>query len=294
MLTDSPDAAQQFDERDDLVAVCAHLIEDLNRRYARGGHRPFLLFHRHRVYSESERTWMGWERKRGKLLDLNNLLHKRFDSFPVKVGDLGALPRVRYVITLDADTQLPPDSARRLAGTIAHPLNRAVVDPATSTVVEGYGIIQPRIGISVESATRSYLAAVLSGETGFDIYTRATSEVYQDLFGEATFTGKGIYDVATFQTVLVERFPCNALLSHDLIEGAYARAGLASDIELIDDYPHRFNAYCRRKHRWVRGDWQTMFWLLPKIPDFHHHWTRKPDLALVSLEDRRQPPPQPR
>ena len=129
-------------------------------------------------------------------------------------------------------------------------------------VVEGYGILQPRIGISIQSASRSRLAAIYSGQTGFDIYTRAVSDVYQDLFGEGIFTGKGIYEVDAFREVLEQRFPENALLSHDLIEGAYARVALVTDIELIDDYPSHFSAYNRRKHRWVRGDWQIMRWLL--------------------------------
>ena len=171
------------------------------------------------------------------------------------------------MITLDSDTQLPRDSAHRLVGALAHPLNRAVIDPATGQVVEGYGILQPRIGISTQSASRSWLARLLSGQTGIDTYTRAISDPYQDLFGEGSYTGKGIYDVDAFHTVLEHRFPENALLSHDLIEGIVARAGLVSDIELIDDYPTHFSAYSRRKHRWMRGDWQIMRWLMPRVPD---------------------------
>ena len=148
-----------------------------------------------------------------------------------------------------------------MVGAMAHPLNRAIIDPKRRIVTEGYGILQPRVGVSVSSASRSRLAAIYSGQTGFDIYTRAISDVYQDLFGEGIFTGKGIYEVATFHAVLDRRFPRNALLSHDLIEGAYARAGLATDIELIDDYPSHYSAYTRRKHRWVRGDWQIAQWM---------------------------------
>ncbi len=264
LLTDCPDADGPVDERDRLVDLCSTLIEGLNRHYSGS---PFLLLHRHRVYNEKQGRWIGWERKRGKLLDFNRLLHGGFDSFPVKVGDLSVLPRTRYVITLDADTQLPRDSAARLIGTIAHPLNAAVVDEKRRIVVEGYGILQPRIGISIHSAARSRLAALYSGETGFDIYTRAVSDVYQDMFGEGIYTGKGIYEVDVFRDVLEERFPENVLLSHDLIEGAYARTGLVSDIELIDDYPSHFSAYSRRKHRWVRGDWQTLRWLADRVPD---------------------------
>ncbi|HYO80922.1 MAG TPA: glucoamylase family protein, partial [Bryobacteraceae bacterium] len=234
-----------------------------NERYG----EMFLLFHRHRIYNPSEDRWMGWERKRGKLLDLNQFMRGGSDSFPVKVGDTSVLPRVRYVITLDADTQLPRGAAHRLVGTMAHPLHRAVVHPETKMVVDGYGILQPRVGISIDSASSSRLASLFSGQTGFDIYTHAVSDVYQDLFGEGSFVGKGIYDVDALRAALDHRFPENALLSHDLIEGAYARAGLVSDIELIDDYPSHFSAYSRRKHRWVRGDWQIMRWLLPRVPD---------------------------
>ena len=269
LLTDSPEASQPFDEHDELVGICSTLIQQLNQKYAPDEQGSFLHLHRHRVYNPSEGSWMGWERKRGKLMDLNNLLLGTSDSFPVKAGDVSVLPRVRYVITLDSDTKLPPGTAHRLVGALAHPLNQAVVDPRTNTVVEGYAILQPRVSVSIESSRRSRLAAIYSGQTGFDVYTHATSDVYQDLFGEGSFTGKGIYEVETFQRVLGKRFPTNALLSHDLIEGAYARAGLVSDIVVIDDYPSHFSAYCRRLHRWVRGDWQIMRWLLPRVPDYY-------------------------
>ncbi len=281
LLTDVPDSDRPVDERDALVDVCRRLIESANKRYRTDGHSPFFMLHRHRAYNESEERWMGWERKRGKLLDLNELLRGGFDVFPVKVGDASVFPRVRYVMTLDSDTQLPRESAAKLIGAIAHPLNQAVVDPATRMVVEGYGIIQPRIGVSIQSASRSRLAALYSGQTGFDIYTRAVSDVYQDLFGQGTFTGKGIYDVDALRETLAKRFPENALLSHDLIEGAYARAALASDIELIDDYPSHFSAYSRRKHRWVRGDWQVMRWVLSQVPDDYGRIIPNP-ISLIS------------
>lgn len=281
LLTDWPDADQPRDERDALVDVCRNMIEGLNRKYGARGQKPFYLFHRYRMFNPSEGRWMGWERKRGKLHDLNQLLRGGYDSFPIKVGDLSVLPDVRYVITLDSDTQLPRDSAAKLVGAMAHPLNRAVIDPATRMVVEGYGILQPRIGVSISSASRSRLAALYSGQTGFDIYTRAVSDVYQDLYGEGIFTGKGIYDVDAMRESLQHRFPENALLSHDLIEGAYARAALVSDIELIDDYPSHFSAYSRRKHRWVRGDWQIMRWMFSTVPDFHGRMIPNP-ISLVS------------
>jgi len=281
LLTDFPDSPQPPRERGTLVDLCSRLIEELNERYRAQGAGLFFFFHRDPVYNPVESTWMGWERKRGKLMDFNNLLRGKFDSFPVKTGDLSLLSTVRYVITLDADTQLPRDSARRLVGALAHPLNRAVIDPATNTVVEGYGILQPRIGISVRSANRSRLASIYSGQAGFDTYTRAVSDVYQDLMDEGSFTGKGIYEVDVFQRVLSDRFPLNTILSHDLIEGAYARAGLVSDIELIDDYPSHFSAFSRRKHRWVRGDWQIMRWLLPRVPDHSGRFVKNP-ISVIS------------
>jgi len=281
LLTDPPDAVTQFDDKDKLAEPCAGLIQKLNAKYAAEGKGSFFLFHRHRAYNPSEGIWMGWERKRGKLLDFNKLLLATSDNFPVKAGNLGILRNVKYVITLDSDTQLPRDAAHRLVGAIAHPLNRAVIDPATNTVVDGYGILQPRVDISIQSAGRSRLAAIFSSDAGFDVYTRAVSDVYQDLFGEGSFTGKGIYEVESFQQVVEHRFPCNTILSHDMIEGGYARAGLVSDIEVVDDYPSHVSALSRRKHRWVRGDWQIIFWLLPRVPDFSGKRVANP-LSVIS------------
>lgn len=267
LLTDLPDTAEPAGEQDRRVDLAIDLIDELNTRYSSEPYGGFYLFHRHRVYNPREGAWMGWERKRGKLLDLNQLLRNTFDPFPVKTGDMAKLPFIRYVLTLDSDTQLPRGSAQKMIGTMAHPLNRPVIDPELDIVVSGYGILQPRVGISVHSASRSRLASIYSGQTGFDIYSRAISDVYQDLYGEAIFTGKGIYDVDALRAVLEHRFPRNALLSHDLIEGAYARAGLASDIEVIDDYPSHYSAYNRRKHRWLRGDWQIVRWIFNRVPD---------------------------
>ncbi|MGB6483380.1 MAG: glucoamylase family protein [Candidatus Acidiferrales bacterium] len=281
LITDPPDSVKQFDEKDQLAPLCAELVKKLNEKYAEEGRDSFFHFHRNRVYNATEKMWMGWERKRGKLLDFNRLLLGQENSFTLKTGDLSVLSKIKYVITLDADTQLPRDAARKLVGALAHPLNRAVIDPATNKVVEGYGILQPRVEISIRSAARSRLAAIFSGDTGFDIYARAVSDVYQDLFGEGIFTGKGIYEVEIFQQALEHRFPINSLLSHDLIEGAYARAGLLSDVEVVDDYPSHFSAYSRRKHRWVRGDWQIILWLLPRVPDYFGKIVRNP-LSLLS------------
>ena len=267
LVTDHPDSLRPFDEKDALAGLCSSLIEELQEKYARRGAGSFVHLHRRRTYNVSEGIWMGWERKRGKMLDLNNLLLNRADQFSLKSGNPACLKNIRYVITLDQDTQLLTDTARKLVGAFAHPLNRAVIDPKTNKVVEGYAILQPRVAISIKSARRSRWASIYSGDATFDIYTRAVSDVYQDLFGAGIYTGKGIYEVETFQRLLEHRFPCNAILSHDLIEGAHARAGFISDIELVDDYPSHVSAYSRRRHRWMRGDWQIILWLFPRVPE---------------------------
>ena len=278
LITDLPDAVTRPLENDSdaLVELAIKLIHDLNAQYGGEKGGSFVLFHRHRIFNARQGVWMGWERKRGKLLDLNKYLEGVFDAFPVKAGGVEAVRNVRYIITLDSDTQLPRGTAATMIGAMAHPLNQAVIDPKRRIVTAGYGILQPRVGVSVQSASRSRLASLFSGQTGFDIYTRAVSDVYQDLYGEGIFTGKGIYEVATLHAVLDRRFPRNALLSHDLIEGAYARAGLATDIEVVDDYPSHYSAYTRRKHRWVRGDWQIAQWLFRSVPDESRRSVRNP------------------
>ena len=269
LLTDLPDSVSKphVDDSNPLVDLAVRLIGELNARYASPKSGGFLFLHRHRVFNVRQGVWMGWERKRGKLLDLNKLLVGEYDAFPIKTGRLDVLPQVRYILTLDSDTQLARGSAARMVGAIAHPLNQAIIDPKQRIVIEGYGILQPRIEVSVSSASRSRLASIYSGQAGFDVYSRAASDAYQDLYREGIFTGKGIYEVAVLLEVLNHRFPRNALLSHDLIEGAYARAGLVTDIELIDDYPSHYSAYTRRKHRWVRGDWQIAQWMFSRVPD---------------------------
>ena len=283
LLTDLPDSASKphIDDTNPLVDLAIRLIDDLNARYASADHGGFLFLHRHRIFNVRQGVWMGWERKRGKLLDLNKLLIGEYDAFPMKTGRLDILPMVRYILTLDSDTKLPGGSAAAMVGAIAHPLNQAIIDPKQRIVVAGYGILQPRIDVSVSSAARSRLAAIFSGQTGFDIYARAASDAYQDLYGEGIFTGKGIYEVAVLHAVLNKRFPHNALLSHDLIEGAYARAGLVSDLELIDDYPSHYSAYTRRKHRWVRGDWQIAQWMFARVPDESGRYVPSP-ISTVS------------
>jgi hypothetical protein len=269
LLTDLPDSVSNPHDKDahPLVDLAIQLIEGLNVRYASSRKGGFIFLHRHRIFNIRQGVWMGWERKRGKLLDLNKLLVGEYDAFAIKAGRLDVLRNIRYILTLDSDTQLPRGTAAGMVGAIAHPLNRAIIDPRLRIVVEGYGILQPRVGISVSSASRSRLASLYSGQAGFDVYARAVSDAYQDLYGEGIFTGKGIYEVAALHAVLNKRFPRNSLLSHDLIEGAYARAGLVTDIEVIDDYPSHYSAYTRRKHRWVRGDWQIAQWMFSRVPD---------------------------
>lgn len=267
LLTDSVDSRTGPADGDPLIRVCSQLIERLNRKYARQARGTFFHFHRRQVYCASEGTWMGWERKRGKLLDFNSFLRGEHDAFSVKTGDLSLLKDVRYVITLDADTQLPRDAARKLIGTIAHPLNRAVFDPSGKKLQRGYAILQPKAGVDLQSARKSRLAAIFSADATFDVYTRAVSDAYQDLFGEGSFVGKGIYDIDAFHRLVDTWLPEGVLLSHDMIEGSFARAGLVSDIEIVEDYPSRCAVYSRRKHRWARGDWQTSPWISSRVAD---------------------------
>ena len=230
-----------------------------------GERGPFYLLHRARRWNPQERKWMGYERKRGKLNDLNKLLLGHGNWFDTIVGDLSRLLEIRYVITLDTDTQLPRDTAAKMVGAMAHPLNRPILDPATNTVTEGYALLRPQVAISVDSAQRSWIARIFSGQPGFDPYSASVSDVYHDLHGEASFTGKGIYDVYAFDAAVGERFPENAILSHDLIEGEHARTGLIN-VELVEDYPATYGAFSKRKHRWVRGDWQLLPWLFAHPP----------------------------
>jgi cyclic beta-1,2-glucan synthetase len=269
VLSDFTDSATETREEDAaIVEAAVEGVKALNARYPDAGPDAFYLFHRPRRWNPHEGVWMGWERKRGKLAEFNRFALGRGEegAFSVIVGDVKPIKSVRYVITLDSDTVLPPDAAPLLVGALAHPLNRAVYEPALGRVVRGYGILQPRVGVSLPSAHRSIFAAIHSGHPGVDPYTTAVSDVYQDLYGEGSFTGKGVYDVEAFERATHGRFPENTLLSHDLIEGNYARAGLATDVIVYDDYPTHYLSYTRRKHRWIRGDWQLLPWLTPRVP----------------------------
>ena len=266
LLTDFMDAASEVLEQDaPLLALARERIEALNQKYPDADH--FFLFHRSRHWNPAEQVWMGHERKRGKLAELNALLRGvGQERFALIVGNLAALQAVRYVITLDTDTQLPRDAAQQLIGAMQHPLNRAVYDAQTRGISAGYAILQPRVGISLPSTARSAYARLFGSDAGVDPYTRAVSDVYQDLFQQGSFIGKGIYAVDAFEQALAGCFPDNRILSHDLIEGCYARAGLLTDVQLFEEHPSRYSADCQRRHRWIRGDWQLLPWLLPRVP----------------------------
>ena len=268
LLTDFTDAPEESRPEDkSLVQRVRAGIELLNLKYQSDRPNIFYLFHRPRRWNQLEGRWMGYERKRGKLTELNALLRgKSKGCFSEIVGDTSILPAIKFVITLDTDTQLPRDAGRQLVGTIAHPLNRPCFDPVKGVVIEGYGILQPRVGVSLPSADRSWFVKLFAGEVGIDPYTRAVSDVYQDVFEEGSFIGKGIYDVDAFQQAVAGRFPENTVLSHDLIESCLARSALVSDVEFYEEYPSRYNADINRRHRWIRGDWQIAQWLLPRVP----------------------------
>ncbi|TDF95937.1 GH36-type glycosyl hydrolase domain-containing protein [Paenibacillus piri] len=278
LLGDYTDAAEEKRPEDEaLMAFAKARIDELNRKYSASGETTFHLYQRRRQWNACEDVFMGWERKRGKLVEFVELLKgSKETSYDFMIGDTGVLPRIRYIITLDADTQLPLGSAQRMIGTMHLPYNRPRLNETRTRVVEGYGVLQPRIGISHESAMRSRLAYLWS-EPGLDPYAFAASDPYQDAMDQGIFTGKGIFDVDVFAELLCERIPENTVLSHDLLEGGFLRAALLSDIELIDDHPSKFLAYQKRMHRWVRGDWQLLCWLFPRVCD------RRGQLSPVDL-----------
>ncbi|HOL67882.1 MAG TPA: cyclic beta 1-2 glucan synthetase, partial [bacterium] len=278
LLTDFKDGLQEHEVEDAaLLQRAREGVAALNRRYRREGEDIFFLLHRPRKWNNRERRWMGYERKRGKLSALNRLLHQgQEDAFSLVVGDTRVLRGVRYVVTLDADCQLPREAVTKLVGCMEHPLNRPRFDPGRQRVVEGYGVLQPRVATSLVSANRSLYARFFSGEPGLDPYTRVVSDVYQDLFQEGSFVGKGIYHVETFVQALEGKFPDNLILSHDLLEGCYVRSGLVSDVQVYENFPARYSADVRRRHRWIRGDWQIIAWLLPRVPTGQGCWVANP------------------
>jgi cyclic beta-1,2-glucan synthetase len=250
-----------------LIETTRAGVAALNAKLGEGRGDRFFFLHRARRWCPEEGKWMAWERKRGKLDELNRFLRGvAKEGFDVREGNMSVLPSVRYVLTLDSDTRLPRDTAKKLIGVMIHPLNRPGFDAVRRRVTEGYGILQPRVSVTASSAAGTRFARLFAWRTGIDPYTTAVSDVYQDLFGEGIFTGKGLYDVDAFAASLEGRVPDNSLLSHDLFEGLYARVGLVSDLEVVDEYPANYLAYARRLRRWTRGDWQLLPWLLPLVP----------------------------
>ena len=268
LLTDFRDAPAESQAGDEILRQRARAgIELLNNKYSSAGQNLFFLFHRPRRWNAGENLWMGYERKRGKLMEFNALLRGGGSNcFSEIVGQTAILPKIKYVITLDTDTQLPREAARQLVGNMAHPLNRPVFDDARGIVRDGYSILQPRVGVSLPSARRSWFVRLFAGDAGIDPYTREVSDVYQDVFREGSFIGKGIYDVDAFQRAMAGRFPENTILSHDLLEACHARSALVTDVELYEEFPSRYNVDMDRRYRWIRGDWQITQWLLPRVP----------------------------
>ncbi len=273
LLTDFKDAPENTQPDDAaLLAYARQAVAELNATYAQDAMDSqrsciFYLFHRRRVWNPEDQVWMGYERKRGKLEQFNARLRgEALDAFSDIVGDLSILGSIKYVITLDTDTQLPRDAARTLVGNMAHPLNRPLYDAAKRRVVEGYTILQPRVSISLASAVQSRFTKLFAGESGIDPYTREVSDAYQDVFGEGSFIGKGIYDVDAFRLAVEGRFPENLILSHDLLESGYARSALVSDVDLIEEHPASYAIETSRRHRWIRGDWQLCGWLMRRVP----------------------------
>lgn len=271
LLGDLPDADNEILPSDaELSQAARNTIAELNQKYNAEKNAPrFMFFTRRRTWNAGEGRWICPERKRGNLHEFNRILRGQTDTnFALdETIDCEFLKTIRYVITLDADTQLPRDTARKLVGTIEHPLNRPVFDKSVRRVSKGYAVLQPRIEINLPSSLRSPFACVYSSSKGFDPYTTAVSDVYQDLFNEGSFVGKGLYDVDALEAALDRRIPENKLLSHDLFEGLYARVALLTDVALYDDYPSNYESFARRNHRWTRGDWQIARWLLPFVPD---------------------------
>ncbi len=282
LLTDFKDApTEHLPEDVVLLLALKNRIVDLNKKYNQESGSPFFLFHRPRKWNKNENVWMGYERKRGKLGELNAYLRNKGEGFFSEViGNYSNFSSVKYIITLDTDTQLSRDSARTMIGTMAHPLNQPLYNQKKKRITEGYSILQPRVSNTLPASDSSIYARLHGNDPGTDPYTKATSDVYQDLFLEGSFIGKGIYNLDAFELALKDRFPENRILSHDLLEGCYARSGLITDVQLFEEYPLRYDTDMQRRHRWMRGDWQIAKWILPFVPGSDNKLHKNPLSAL--------------
>ncbi len=250
----------------EILTAATEAVQALNDRYPTPQPR-FLLLTRRRRWNESERSWMSWERKRGKLEELNALLSGEPSvSFQIRVGSPESLSGFRFVFTLDADTELVRDSANMMVGILAHPLNRPVIDPRTSRIVSGYAIVQSEVSARISDTRSSVFSRVFAGDSGIDTYASVVSDIYQDAFGEGIFIGKGIYDFRIMHQLLRGMIRENTVLSHDLLESSLTRCAFASGIRLLDSTPPNFAAFARRDHRWIRGDWQLLPWIFSRSP----------------------------
>ena len=282
LLTDFKDAATEHLPEDALLlSALKNRIIDLNKKYNQATDDTFFLFHRPRRWNKNDKIWMGYERKRGKLGELNAFLRNKGEGFFSEVvGNTSCFKSIKYIITLDTDTQLSRDTARTMIGTMAHPLNQPLYDEKKKRITEGYGILQPRVSNTLPASDSSVYARLHGNDPGTDPYTKATSDVYQDLFLEGSFIGKGIYNLDAFELALKDRFPENQILSHDLLEGCYARSGLITDVQLFEEYPLRYDTDMQRRHRWMRGDWQIARWVLPFVPGSDRKLHKNPLSAL--------------
>ena len=278
----------------DIVDYAKKRLDKLNEKYpTEDGHVLFNFMYRKRVYSKGESSYMGWERKRGGLMQFNwlvlgKLSQEQIDDAMWLIYD--DIVRCKYAITIDEDTELSLNTAKDLIAIMAHPLNKPRLNKKKNRVVEGFGLIQPAVSLDIESANKSLFSKLFGGFGGIDIYTNAVSNTYQDAFQEAIFCGKGIYDIALFERLVAPEIPENLVLSHDLLEGSIIKAGLASDVDVQDGFPNNYIAYMKRNHRWYRGDMQIIRWLIsPKSKlSILSKWKifdniRRPMLDVVAL-----------
>ncbi|QCX34529.1 glycosyl transferase family 36 [Caloramator sp. E03] len=285
IVGDLKDSNKEIEDTDkNIIQTALEKISELNKKYSKGKD-IFYVFIRKRTFNSSERKWIGYERKRGAILELNNLIKGSNDTtYSIISGSIENLKDIKYIITLDADTIMPIGCASRLIGTISHPLNMAEYDENKNIVTEGYGIIQPRIGINIDVTIKSIFNCIFASNAGIDPYSSAMSDLYQNIFNEGIFTGKGIYDIDIYRKCLNDAIPDNTVLSHDLLEGSYLRCGLATDIELIDSFPEKYSSYIMRLHRWTRGDWQIIQWLSKKIKNRKGEIIKNPLSSLSKLK----------